>query len=498
MDRRALVFLGVLQVELESAAAAGAGSEAVRTICELASTEVTRHLVAEAELPRLRAEALVAYRDLLPAVRAHVTQAAAQDLELAFDSEDWDDGETALTAVLSELLSAGDRGALCVAAELTAVDARLRADYEQACRRPCESTAAGSRRRTPVTGTAEDKARLLEFLTAEFPRETQLTIGSITQISGGFSKHTLSIELANTVDLPPSLVMRRDGPFPGSSVVDEYAVIQKLFAAGVAVPQPFAVDATGETFGKPFILVSHVVGRAIGDSVTVREPSRQVALDLASKLARLHQVAVDGLEADLAGGTTSITQRLSAEIDTSATQWGGVVNRRSHVVPTAIDWLRRNIEVAEGPRAVLHRDVGFHNLLVHDQQIAAILDWETAAIGTPAEDVAFVFHTVEQMMDWDEFLDAYESDTGVVMDRAQLDFYKIWASVRILSTVAKNVDPVFDGTRKSLPQYYLGDHVVQILIQRLAGDLSEVLAGAPRPHSVRRVRRAPDGPQPHA
>ena len=52
----------------------------------------------------------------------------------------------------------------------------------------------------------------------------------------------------------------------------------------------------------------------------------------------------------------------------------------------------------------------------------------------------------------------------------------MWGSLRILVPICKNVDPVFSGTRKSLPDYYLGDQIAQVLIQRIAAKLSQVLA----------------------
>ncbi len=57
----------------------------------------------------------------------------------------------------------------------------------------------------------------------------------------------------------------------------------------------------------------------------------------------------------------------------------------------------------------------------------------------------------------------------------------VWASIRILVPIAKNVDPVFSGGRKSLSDYYLGDQIVQVLIQRLATDFSRILTTTRKP-----------------
>ena len=51
-------------------------------------------------------------------------------------------------------------------------------------------------------------------------------------------------------------------------------------AQGIRVPKPYAVDASGDVVGTPFMLVSFVPGNIIGDFLVVYQPSREVALSI--------------------------------------------------------------------------------------------------------------------------------------------------------------------------------------------------------------------------
>lgn len=479
MTNQLVIFIDILQSELEKLVIPDPSSEVARNTTVLAAKALRRLLVEEMDMPALRQTALAAYAALLPKLREVLDLGALAPLRQVLamaDSADWRPVEAALAGVMGALIARNDETARQLAGQLATIDARLREGREAAWAERSKPRPPRAGGKTARGGSEEEQARLLDFIQRHFPRETTLRIASIQQIPGGFSKHTLFINLEGNQELPDCIVMRRDGPFPGTSVTTEYPIIQKMFAAGVALPRPFAMDAAGEVYGKPFILVSRAAGGIIGDFVTVREPSREVALDLARKMARLHTAPFDGIEEYLVGGTAPITARLLKEIEACEADWKQVVHRQAYVVQAAFDWLKAHIGLAEGPRAVLHRDIGAHNMLIHDHQVSAFLDWETAAVGAPAEDLGYAYYTAVQMTEWPEFLAAYQAASGFQVNQRQLDYYILWASVRILVPILKNVDPVFGGGRKSLSDYYLGDHIGQVLIQRVATKLAAILA----------------------
>jgi aminoglycoside phosphotransferase (APT) family kinase protein len=61
---------------------------------------------------------------------------------------------------------------------------------------------------------------------------------------------------------------------------------------------------------------------------------------------------------------------------------------------------------------VVHGDSGPYNFLVDSDRLTAVLDWEFAHVGDPAEDLGIARVYAEDVMDWREFLDIYASAGG--------------------------------------------------------------------------------------
>jgi aminoglycoside phosphotransferase (APT) family kinase protein len=85
----------------------------------------------------------------------------------------------------------------------------------------------------------------------------------------------------------------------------------------------------------------------------------------------------------------------------------------------------------------LHVDHWSGNILWHKNEISAVLDWEEAAYGDPAIDVAYARMNMFLMnlpAAADEFLRVYELNTGRKIEN--LDFWELAASVRPM------IDPI--------------------------------------------------------
>ena len=80
--------------------------------------------------------------------------------------------------------------------------------------------------------------------------------------------------------------------------------------------------------------------------------------------------------------------------------------------------------------SVVHTDVGMHNLLVRDGRIAALLDWEFARVGDPADDLGYARPHVEKLLPWGEFLAEYQAHGGPAYLEQNARWYEIWRSVR--------------------------------------------------------------------
>lgn len=273
------------------------------------------------------------------------------------------------------------------------------------------------------------KAALAEYLKRTFD-ENNVAIGHSKAVVGGGSKQTLFVELKNTKRLPATIVLRIDKSTSpvGSAVAEEFDTLKTVHDAGLPVPQPFSLETGREVVGSPFILMSRVDGRNIGDALDVTEPSRSFGVSLARAMAKLHNIPLEHAPTHLPGATISTRERMVQDIADFEGKW------RSRGEPLialelAYAWLKSHLDYAEGRRSIVHRDIGCHNMLVKDGELAALLDWETAVVGNPAQDLAYAYHTVIQVMPWKEFLAEYQRSGGSIPKQQEIDFYRVWRAV---------------------------------------------------------------------
>jgi aminoglycoside phosphotransferase (APT) family kinase protein len=477
MDVSNLVLLKLLERELSKTLAPATNSAIARLIATLAGGLVSRRLVEQTSSPAFREAAANELRALLPELSGAVDAELYADASSRIASACWPEIDVVLQKMVSRLLAKRVAASNKLAGELIAIDARLRERQEAAYRERVDSVSSVGEQWDPSKFSVGQQSSLLQFIRQRFPSEADVVIASVDPLAGGFSKQTVFINLLDTVSLPGSIVLRRDPPYvtSGSSVTTEYAVLEKMYAASVPVAQPLALEDTGRVLGTKFMLSTRVDGSNIGDSMVVpRNP--EVAADLARAVALIHAVGVKGLESLLPGGTTSVRERVLAEIKVDDESWKGLRHFQSYTVQAALDWLRLNIDLADGPKVISHRDIGMHNVLVHDNKITGILDWETVAIGTRAEDLGMLYNAATQLSDWETFIRAYEKEAGVQMDRRQLDYYVIATLIRILLLVARLGDAVLSEKLANIQLMYVGDCIKENLIGRVASKLAQVLA----------------------
>jgi aminoglycoside phosphotransferase (APT) family kinase protein len=89
-------------------------------------------------------------------------------------------------------------------------------------------------------------------------------------------------------------------------------------------------------------------------------------------------------------------------------------------------WLRAHVPTTLATPVLLHGDPGFHNILVQDGSLTALLDWERARVGEAAQDLAYVRPHVCKVQPWEDFLAAYCAAGGERPDEERMRFYSVW------------------------------------------------------------------------
>jgi aminoglycoside phosphotransferase (APT) family kinase protein len=117
-----------------------------------------------------------------------------------------------------------------------------------------------------------------------------------------------------------------------------------------------------------------------------------------------------------------------------------------HTVTAAFYWLRRHASTFVNRQVIVHGDLDQRNILVEGEDICALIDWEVAHQGHPAEDLAYVREQVEALMSWTEFLAVYEAKGGTPVTPEQLRYGAVLSNLlRVTTSMVAHVAYV-DGT----------------------------------------------------
>ncbi|HKQ81452.1 MAG TPA: phosphotransferase family protein [Steroidobacteraceae bacterium] len=276
-------------------------------------------------------------------------------------------------------------------------------------------------------------ATLTRYLKTRFPEVRDVHATDVRVLPGGFGKDTILFTIVGMVPCAGPVVIRKDLPVVplGVSAVDEFPLLVALFRAGIPVPEPLWAEPDAVPLGSPFIVVRWMPGTVdvnswVGDSAAVR----RFANELARVMAQLHRIGPEDLGFPQLAGLTAAEGTRKVVLDMLA-----LCNRDESLSNSRLElifaWLLGRIPSAGGRSArLVHGDIGFHNLLIQDGRVTAVLDWEYAHFGDPGEDVAYCRPFVESVMPWPEFLQMYEAHGGVPYTDEQDRFYSVWRNAR--------------------------------------------------------------------
>lgn len=314
---------------------------------------------------------------------------------------------------------------------------------------------------------AEDLAcRLERFVRAQVPGAEDLRLTDLARISGGLSRENWVLraawrDAAGEHDLP--LIVRRD---PAGSLLDterreEFAVLRALEQTPVAAPRTLWLDEDGSMLGSPSLVMERVEGVCDWFVLNSDRPEA-VRLGFArgflEQLVRIQEVdwRAQGLDAVFKDPGTDAA---AAELD----RWESVL-RRVVLEPVpelelVLRWLRERARPST--RTVLvHGDFKPGNALLVGDRISAVLDWETAHLGDPLEDLGWITnpvrageHQIPGRWERAEIVAAYQIATGHRVDDAELAWWNVFScwklSVIVLTGLHEFVAGRFDRVHHS-------------------------------------------------
>jgi aminoglycoside phosphotransferase (APT) family kinase protein len=139
-------------------------------------------------------------------------------------------------------------------------------------------------------------------------------------------------------------------------------------------------------------------------------------------------------------------------------------------VELGLRWLRANAPEPAEPRLV-HGDFRLGNFIVDPDGLAAVIDWELAHLGDPAEDIGWLcirswrFGNDEEPVagvgQLDEFVSAYEAAGGAPVDRERVRYWEAFGNVKWAVICARQAHDHLTGVRRSHELASLGRRVCE-------------------------------------
>lgn len=196
------------------------------------------------------------------------------------------------------------------------------------------------------------------------------------KMTGGVSADVTALELLRSDGSLEKLIVRQHGERDlqrnQQIARDEFRLLDLLWAAGLAVPEPVGVAPVDQADA---LILRYV------DGTTEFAPADFDAYltQLATQLARIHQVNITDLAFLPADANVALALRSAPPLDSVHAPWR----------QDALALISTLLPASKGSSQVLlHGDFWPGNVIWQAGRLAAVIDWEDAALGDPLSDLA--------------------------------------------------------------------------------------------------------------
>ncbi len=208
-------------------------------------------------------------------------------------------------------------------------------------------------------------------------------IGGLRRLSGGASRQTWAFE----ADGCP-LILQRERPAglrAGGGMANEAALLRAAAEAGVPVAAVVADDGGAgalSALGAPFLIMERVPGETIPRKLLRDEVYAPVRPGLARQCGAI-LAAVHRIDPACAPGLEEPDQLNQFE------EFLDLLGEPHPALELGLRWLRLHPPGHTRGAGVVHGDFRTGNLIVGPHGVGAVLDWELAHLGDPAEDLGW-------------------------------------------------------------------------------------------------------------
>jgi aminoglycoside phosphotransferase (APT) family kinase protein len=326
----------------------------------------------------------------------------------------------------------------------------------------------------------EMTARLEPFFAASAGAETA-RIEGLRTLTGGAVRSAFALDLhlegAGVPALQELVLLAfRPGGASAFGAPEEFGLLEAVHDLGAPVPRPVYVGE--EALGRPFYVMQRVAGESIGRRIVTADSlagaRERLPGQLAAALAAIHRVdptdpRLQFLPRPQAGHTAADHTR--RELDALYE----MIRVEAHpVFDEAFRWLAENPPGGGGGgggEALVHGDFRIGNVLVGEDGLEAVLDWELAHVGDPIEDLGWLCgrswrfgvdeKTCGGVGDRQELLEAYSAASGRDVSRKDLLYWEVFGNLRWGIFTLVQARPFLDGQSRNIELGMIGRRVAE-------------------------------------
>ncbi len=264
-------------------------------------------------------------------------------------------------------------------------------------------------------------------------------IADAVRLTGGASMETWAFDAIGSTGAVPLILRRRttaldDHPGRKPTLKLEAEVIAAAMSGGVPVPEITYICTDADDLGEAYVM-RRVTGEALGKRIAT-DPAfatarTQLARQCGAALARIHTTP------PVAGLATIDAADTLANYEATWRESGAV----RPTIEAAFRWLERRLPAEPVTPRLVHGDFRNGNIMVDpDKGLVAVLDWELAHIGDPAEDLGWICTNswrfgqpakrVGGFGDLDDLVAGYMEAGGEPIDRDRIDFWQMLGSLK--------------------------------------------------------------------
>jgi aminoglycoside phosphotransferase (APT) family kinase protein len=212
------------------------------------------------------------------------------------------------------------------------------------------------------------------------------------------------------------------------SLQDELAVLEAAHEAGVKAPRPYGYIS--DLAGREAFVMERLEGETIGRRIVQKEELARareaLPVQMAEELAKIH--AIPGERVSFL--PESRLEQMADELEE--------VDEPHAAIELGVWWLQENRPPIRPP-VFTHGDYRIGNLVVGDDGLVGVLDWEFAHLDDPVRDLAFSlvrawrFGVPEKRLggvgDAAPYLERYNELTGLDVRPEELDYWELAGNV---------------------------------------------------------------------